>query len=148
MSWTDRVVEYPNRVKLTPVSGETNVYDMTMEEGEIEEEGTLLNAQSLNDETNALIDAKLGGIITPANIKAGKYTFTGTHSAGSTYSKTITFSQPFTKAPVVVATPQNPYPANISVAVGNITATGFTLYVYTAVNRTLSHTISWIAMAM
>lgn len=148
MSWTDRVVEFPNRVKLTPVSGETNVYDMTMEEGEIEEEGTLLNAQSLNEETNALIDAKLGGIITPANIKAGKHTFTGTHSAGSTFSKTITFSTPFTKSPVVVATTHTTKPVNYQVGVASITANGFTLYVSTNVKISSSITISWIAMAM
>lgn len=51
MAFFDRIVDYPGRVKLTPVSGQTNVYDMTREEGGVIDEGTLLNAYNLNDQT-------------------------------------------------------------------------------------------------
>lgn len=48
MALTDRVVEYPGRIILTPVSGETNTYDVTRAEGTVTEEGTPLNAANLN----------------------------------------------------------------------------------------------------
>ena len=51
MAFTDRIVQYPGRVKMTPVSGQTNVYDMTAQEGTVTTEGTLLNAANLNQQT-------------------------------------------------------------------------------------------------
>lgn len=54
MSWIDRVVEFPNRFKLTPVSGQENTYDLEPKEGNVYVEGTLLNAESLNVETKNL----------------------------------------------------------------------------------------------
>ena len=42
----DRVPKYPGRVRLTPVSGQTNVYDLTRAD-EPEQEGTKLNKNSL-----------------------------------------------------------------------------------------------------
>lgn len=59
MSWADRVVEFPNRVKLYAVSGQDNVYDIEANEGTVYTEGTLLNAANLTGETNELIDEKL-----------------------------------------------------------------------------------------
>lgn len=49
MAFVDRIVDYPGRVRLTPVSGQSDVYDMTREEGEVYEAGTLLNANNLNN---------------------------------------------------------------------------------------------------
>ena len=49
MALVDRVVEYPGRVRLTPVPGEENVYDMSREEGEVTIWGTELNAENLYD---------------------------------------------------------------------------------------------------
>lgn len=49
MGLVDRIVEYPGRVRLTPVPGEENVYDMSREEGEITAPGTELNAENLYD---------------------------------------------------------------------------------------------------
>lgn len=51
MAFTDRIVQYPGRVKMTPVSGQTDVYDMTAQEGTVTTEGTLLNAANLNAQT-------------------------------------------------------------------------------------------------
>lgn len=62
MSWTDRVVEYPNRVKLTAVSGQDNTFNMEAAEGTVYVEGTLLNAENLNNETMNLI----GNVISDA----------------------------------------------------------------------------------
>lgn len=51
MAFIDRIVDHPGRVVLTPVTGETNTYDITRAEGIVTEEGTLLNASNLNKET-------------------------------------------------------------------------------------------------
>ena len=44
----DRIVENPGRIRLTAVSGEENVYDVTREEGAVTQAGTELNASNLN----------------------------------------------------------------------------------------------------
>ena len=47
--FTDRIVQYPGRIKLTSVQDGTEAtYDMTREEGTVTTEGTLLNAANLN----------------------------------------------------------------------------------------------------
>lgn len=51
MAFVDRVVDHPGRVRLTPVSGQSDVYDMTREEGTVTQDGTLLNALNLNTQT-------------------------------------------------------------------------------------------------
>ena len=51
MAFVDRVVDYPGRVRLELVTGETDIYDMTREEGLVLTEGTLLNAANLNYQT-------------------------------------------------------------------------------------------------
>ncbi|MEA4919390.1 MAG: hypothetical protein VB078_00480 [Clostridiaceae bacterium] len=51
----DRIPTYPGRVKLTPVTGQTNVYDMAREDAPTEP-GTALNkANLLSDETETVI---------------------------------------------------------------------------------------------
>lgn len=47
-TWTDRQTEHPGRRRLT-AAGETDVYDITREEGLVVEEGDALNAQTFND---------------------------------------------------------------------------------------------------
>lgn len=50
MAFKDRVVQYPNRFLLTDGEGNiTGPYTLTRDEGEIEEPGTLLNANNLNN---------------------------------------------------------------------------------------------------
>lgn len=46
--FTDRVVQYPGRVTMTPVSGETNKYDMSRSEGTVTTDGTPFNAGAFN----------------------------------------------------------------------------------------------------
>ncbi len=61
MAFVDRIVDHPGRVRLTPVSGQSDVYDMTREEGEVYEPGTLLNANNLNNPD--ITSLKIGGEI-------------------------------------------------------------------------------------
>lgn len=48
-TWMDRYVEHPSRRKLTPVSGEENVYDVTRSEGGVITPGDAFNAENMND---------------------------------------------------------------------------------------------------
>lgn len=43
----DRVVEFPNRYRMLPVEGESNVFDLEAVPGTITQEGTFLNANNL-----------------------------------------------------------------------------------------------------
>lgn len=45
--FTNRLVENPGRVKLTPVAGQPNVYDVERQEGNIIQPGTPINAETL-----------------------------------------------------------------------------------------------------
>lgn len=48
-TWVDRSSAHPSRRKLTPVDGETNVYDVTRNEGSITTPGDAFNAETMND---------------------------------------------------------------------------------------------------
>lgn len=50
----DRVVQFPGRVTMTPVSGQPNTYDMARAEGTVTEEGTPFNADTFNDIANTI----------------------------------------------------------------------------------------------
>ena len=57
----DRIATNPGRVRLVPVPGQTNTYDMTMADNPTEQ-GTALNKGTLlSDATAALTDAEYGG---------------------------------------------------------------------------------------
>lgn len=58
MAFIDRVVEHPGRVTLTAVDGETDVYDVERQEGEVYTAGTLLNATNLNKQTQLDADVR------------------------------------------------------------------------------------------
>lgn len=47
LRFQDRIVQYPNRVKLTPVAGQANVYDVSRVEGTVTAQGTALNRENL-----------------------------------------------------------------------------------------------------
>ena len=51
----DRISKFPGRVKLTPVSGQTNVYDMVRADQPLEE-GTAINAALFNKKCDALTE--------------------------------------------------------------------------------------------
>lgn len=44
----DRVVEHPGRVRMTPVSGQANTYDLDRDEGTVTRAGTPFNAETFN----------------------------------------------------------------------------------------------------
>lgn len=52
--FTDRVVQHPGRVKMTPVSGQTGVYDVERQEGTVTEPGTPFKADTFNGIVNAV----------------------------------------------------------------------------------------------
>ena len=54
--FTDRIVEFPGRVKLTAVSGQTDVYDMERAEGAVTDDGTSFNAATFNQVAQNIID--------------------------------------------------------------------------------------------
>lgn len=100
MAFTDRIVQHPGRVKLTPVSGQTNVYDMEREEGTVSTEGTLLNANNLNNPDiltlsidgrqveDYIIDRQTSGGWTWIKWASGRFEATLHSSAGATGTMT------------------------------------------------------------
>ena len=59
MEFKDRSPQYPGRVRLTPVSGQNNVYDMTLEDGAgttTYPAGTPLNKQTFDQFREDLLD--------------------------------------------------------------------------------------------
>ena len=94
----DRTPKYPGRVKLTPVSGQTNVYDMTRADSPTQDGDPINKATLLKDTTAALYD--LGTDALPddvlqairtvlderAIIESGTYTGTGTKTPSIIFS--------------------------------------------------------------
>lgn len=80
--FTDRVVEHPGRVRLTPVSGEANVYDMEREEGAVTETGTPFSADEFNGIAQDILDKIATG---GKGLKVGTCT-----TATSTATKEVT----------------------------------------------------------
>ena len=54
--FSDRIVEHPGRIKLTPVSGETDTYDVERAEGAVTQTGTPFNAETFNGIAQDLLD--------------------------------------------------------------------------------------------
>lgn len=149
MAFVDRVVEHPGRVRLAAVAGETDVFDMTREEGTVTEPGTPLNAANINAEIANVVDDHLSAIdidsngnVHVQNIQCG--TVTMRCLAGTPSGVAVTFPHAFTAAPFVVVTPQTKYPQSIFATAVSVTATGFELWGYRPADGNL--VIHWIAM--
>ena len=155
MAFVDRVVQHPNRVRLTPVSGETNVYDMTRAEGTITTPGTPLNKKNLTNEVKTLISTAMAkvnaaltidasGNVTMRNIQCGNVVIKTASFVKENVRQHVTFSPAFTEQPRVVATMRGGAPTSGSVSVKAVTTTGFDIYAYrtTAINTE----VDWIAM--
>ena len=92
MALVDRVVEYPNRYILEDENGvQTGPYTLIRDPGTVTEAGTLLNAQNLTDEINALINAKLPVVV---NNSAA----TGSVGSGSYKNAVVTITPPAGKS--------------------------------------------------
>lgn len=153
MAFVDRVVEHPGRVRLTQVSGETDVFDMTREEGAVTEEGTPLNASNLNSEIANVVGDQLESTLSALsidnnlnvhvrNIQSGTITISCT--GGTPTGVSVSFPNAFTAAPFVVVTPQTKYPQSIFATAVSVTTTGFQLWGYRPTDGSL--TVHWIAM--
>lgn len=97
----DRIPTYPGRVKIVPVEGQTNVYDMTREDNPTQD-GTQLNkATFLKDTTAAMFglgdDAvpddvfKAIGNMLDGRVRIAAGTYIGTGTYGEAYPCTLTF---------------------------------------------------------
>lgn len=67
--FTDRVVQYPGRVTMTP-TGNENEYDLARAEGNVTEPGTPFNAETFNDIADEIIQTADDNIITAAELTA------------------------------------------------------------------------------
>lgn len=67
--FTDRVVQYPGRVTMTP-TGNTNEYDIARAEGNVTEPGTPFNAEAFNGIADEIIQIADDNIITDAELTA------------------------------------------------------------------------------
>lgn len=147
MAFVDRVVQYPGRVKLTPVSGQTNVYDMTRNEGTVTTAGTPLNAANLNSNMQTIAEsaaaAPAAKVAYISSIQRGKATITQT-AAKTTVSATVTFPHAFAGVPSVSIVPVGTAPANISVSVSAVSTTSFKIYVYRT--NKVNTTVYWTAI--
>ena len=54
--FTDRIVQHPGRVVMTPVAGQDDTYDLSRAEGTVTEAGTPFNAASFNNIADALME--------------------------------------------------------------------------------------------
>ena len=73
MAFIDRVVEYPGRYILTNVDTgvQLGTFDLVRAEGEVYTDGTLLNANNLNTQTQ--LDGTVEDLFTAAGMTAGTY---------------------------------------------------------------------------
>lgn len=151
MAFIDRVVEFPNRVVLTPVSGETDTYDMTFEEGTVTAEGTPLNAANLNAEISGAVKPITDAItidsnenVSFKNLQGGRVSTTVAEKTTKTIN--VTFPQAFDTIPRVVISAISTNPTQVHGSVSGITTTGFSLNVYASVARTCN--FDWIALGV
>ena len=144
MAFENRIVEHPGRVVLSAVSGETDTYDIdyTSAEGEVTQEGTLMDADGMNEAVQDLIDSAMNaftistnGTVSVKNIQVGVVSITPS-AANTTTSKAFTFTEAFENVPVVMVLPRSRAPQEITTySVHDISTTGFTLYMRRS-NRT------------
>lgn len=113
----DRVPVYPGRVKLVPVSGQENVYDMTRADQPTQQGDPLNKATLLKDATAALFG--LGTDAVPDDVFAylGKYapkiatgSYVGTYKYGESNPNSLTFE--FTPKFVLIFWAENGNPNN------------------------------------
>jgi len=88
--FTDRVVQYPGRVTMTP-TGNTNEYDLARAEGNVTEPGTPFNADTFNEIANQIIADAVAEAVAeavPDAVEAvGKHVIETGTSNGWTYEK-------------------------------------------------------------
>lgn len=126
----------------------SGMYDIQRAEGFVTEIGTPLKAEELTTNIRELISAATEGLeiqndgdVYFQNLQRGYAQVQG--AANAVTSMAVTFPTTFTSVPRVAVTPHTSRPDQVFASVGNITRTGFTLYVF---RPTASATgVSWIA---
>lgn len=151
MAFVDRLVEFPGRIQLIPVAGQTNVYDVVRAEGTVTEEGTPLNADNLNaniiEQVNSLIDPAIEeatGGFRVSEIQAGAVTVPLRNNS-SVNSLSVRFPMAFSTTPKVVVCPVISNPNTVRWSLNGASLTSFTLRTYSTAN--VDVTFYWIAMA-
>lgn len=150
MAFEDRIVEHPNRYILTDADGNDSTVFLAPDPGEVTQEGTPLNAETLNEEIKMIaqeatgVESDSAGNAHFNNIQCGTAKLPTKANKGKVVSKEIAFQQAFSAAPVVVVCPDTSRPDATRATVGGVTATGFTIYAF----RTTAHDtgVRWIAM--
>lgn len=144
MALKDREVEFPGRIKLINVNTgeELGVFDMIRQEGEITEEGTPINAESLTNEINEAAAAACAELNEAISVDANNNVSFKNRQSGSvkicptavkqTKKVTVKFPKAFNKVPTVTVTPYSTAPGVISCSVSNVQTTQFDLYMYRA----------------
>lgn len=126
----------------------SGLYDLKRAEGLVTAVGTSLTSEELTDNINELISGATAGItiendgdVYYQNLQRG-YALVQA-AANTVTSLAVTFPTTFTSVPRVCVTPHTSRPDLIQASVGNITTTGFTLYLYRT--NASATGVSWIA---
>lgn len=126
----------------------SGLYDLRRAEGFVTEVGTPLKAEEMTTNIRELISAATEGLtiendgdVYYQNLQRGYAQVQGAANAVTTLA--VTFPTAFTSVPRVCVTPHTSRPDLVQASVGNLTRTGFTLYVYRTTAAATG--VSWIA---
>lgn len=115
MALTDRIVEHPGRVVLTPVSGEENTYDMVRSEGTVTQEGTELNAANLTAAFGLVTEEYTGSV----TYEAGTI---GTRAVAVNLGTAVKTGMTLVSALLISASSASSYSVQLYVSSGNLYA--------------------------
>ena len=116
----DRMVEFPGRIRLNPVAGEEDVYDVERVEGTVIQEGTKLTAANLESNYRLISEERQGTVTYEAGEVGTRATAVGMGSAVKPGYRLIGLT--VTEATGASAYNVTPY---VSVATGQIFAAIF-----------------------
>lgn len=153
MELEDRVVQYPNRYTMTDGSGNTSTVFLDPDPGEVEQEGTLLNAKNLTTAIEEIAQSATGvyadnnGDAHLNNLQCGRVVAPSKGNRGKTVTVKVTFPKAFSATPVVIVTPLTARPDAVRASAKSISTTGCTIHLYrsTAVGDS-NTTVAWMAM--
>ena len=156
---TDRVAQYANRYKLTPVSGTSDTYDLEAAPGVVTEAGTDLNKATLLKDTTAALyglgpeavpDDVFEILSTRGHVISGSYVGTGATTKTifcdgmpcfvviGTYAGSYDFGYGLGGAFYGF---NSNYRANLSLSLGQVTVSGFTGINLNALDTTYNYVI-------
>lgn len=153
MALEDRLVEYPNRYILTDADGNTYTVFLDPDPGNIDQEGTWVNAETVTAEVARIAQEATGahadsyGNAIFNNLQRGRVVAPSKGNRGKNVSVKVTFPKAFSATPVVMVNPSTSRPDAVRASAKAPSRTGFTLYLYrsTAVGDS-DTSVDWIAM--